>query len=147
MDVMGEHFDLFEPGPSYHGNGREMPEYVRPSIEPMFEPSPDPMARFYEEPRQHPRRVPSSSGTSGFPLRPGANPNAPMPGYYRNEDHLMNSPEANMLLGAMAHPGVRGGEGGTPMPTDPMDIVEGDFGDSEPDRSPRRYRDSMRRRR
>ena len=113
MSVMDRDFDLFGPAPSSGVGADSLFADTYPSIE---RGRPDPMAAFYGEPRQYPPRTPrrrrGRSVTSGYDLPPGASGNPGMPRDLVLQDHLMGTPEANMLLGARPLPDL----GGTPMP-------------------------------
>ena len=111
MGIMDRGFDLF--GPTSGAGADALIADAYPSIE---RGPPDPMAAFYGEPQEFPPRIPrrrrGRSVTSGFELPPGATGNPSMPTDLRLHDHLMGSPEANMLLGARPLTDLRG----TPMP-------------------------------
>ncbi|GAB7336415.1 hypothetical protein MBLNU13_g09716t1 [Cladosporium sp. NU13] len=111
MGIMDRYFDLF--GPTSGAGGDSLFADAYPSIE---RGPPDPMAAFYGEPREFlprtPRRRRERSVTSGFQLPSGARGNPSMPRDRLLHDHLMGTPEANMLLGARPLPELRG----TPLP-------------------------------
>ena len=129
IGIMDRDFDLFGPAATSGMSGDSLFADAYPSIE---RGPPDPMEAFYGEPRQYPprtsRRRRGRSVTSGFELPQGASGNPPMPRDLVLHDHLMGSPEANMLLGARPLPDLRG----TPMPPS--------FGDMEPIPERRRNR-------
>lgn len=111
--IMDRDFDLFGPPPT-SGVG---PDSLFADAYLSIERGPrDPMAAFYSEPHQFPPRTPrrrrGRSLTSGVELPPGASGNLQMPRDQFLHDHLMETPEANMLLGARPLPQLRG----TPMP-------------------------------
>lgn len=112
MSVMDQDFDLYGPAVTSGVGAGSLFADVYPSIERER----DPMEAFYGEPRQYPPRTPrrrrGRSVTSGFELPADAGGNPPMPRDLVLHDHLMGSPEANMLLGARPLPNLRG----TPMP-------------------------------
>lgn len=113
MGIMDQDFDLFGPAPTSGVGADSLFAGAYPSIE---RGRPDPMAAFYGEPREFPPRTPrhrrGRSVTSGFALPAGASGNRSMPRDQFLHDHLMGTPEANMLLGARPLPELRG----TPMP-------------------------------
>lgn len=113
MGIMDRDFDLFGPPPTSGVGADSLFADAYPSIELA---PPDPMAAFYGEPRQFPPRTPrcrrGRSVTSGVRLPPGASGNMQVPKNRFLHDHLMGTPEANMLLGARPLPELRG----TPMP-------------------------------
>jgi hypothetical protein len=112
MNIMDRDFDLLPAATSGMGADSLFAD-AYPSIE---RGPPDPMEAFYGEPREPPLRTPrhrrGRTVTSGVELPPGARGNPPMHRERWLHDHLMGSPEANMLLGARPLPDLRG----TPMP-------------------------------
>ena len=115
MGVMDRDFDLFDPPPA---SGVGAGSLFADDYPPIERGLPDPMAAFYGQPRDIPRRRRSRSITSGYRLPLGATSSPRMPRELRLQDHLMGTPQANMLIGARPLPEL----GGTPMP---------DFGDDE----------------
>jgi hypothetical protein len=113
MGIMDRDFDLFAPAATSGMSADSLFADAYPSIE---RGPPEPMATFYGEPRQPPLRTPrhrrGRSVTPGFELPSGVRRNPPIPEDTNLHDHLMGSPEANMLLVARPLPDLRG----TPMP-------------------------------
>lgn len=109
MSIMDRDFDLFGPPPTSGVGTDSLFADAYPSIE---RGPPDPMAAFYGEPRQFPPRTPrrrrGRSVTSGVELPPSASGNLRMLRDRFLHDHLMGTPEANMLLGAGPLPELRG---------------------------------------